>query len=82
LTTRDAVNVSFPLHICIDFGHGMCPNGWFMSGMSSDCTGVYDTTTMTLKANSTCQSPLPPSTTNPVPIPGTFAPNGVRYIGM
>ena len=47
-------NVSYPLHICIDRGGGLC------SGFVADpthCTGVYDKLTQTVPNGSTCAEP-------------------------
>jgi Bacterial Ig-like domain (group 3) len=72
------VNVSFPLHICIDLGHGACSG---FQPTPSHCTGVFDPKTMMLKPG-TCVEPPSPSTVNPAPIPGTFPHDGseVRVI--
>ncbi len=71
------VEVSFPLHICIDLGNGKCTG---FTPTSSHCTGIYDPSTMTLKSG-TCLEPLPPTSTKPDG-PATFpASNDVEFIG-
>jgi hypothetical protein len=72
------VEVSFPLHICIDRGGGMC-SGY--SPTASHCTGVYDPVTMTLKAG-TCTAPLVAGSA-PLDGPATFPTDGsdVEFIG-
>jgi hypothetical protein len=72
------VEVSYPLHICIDLGKGTF-NCSTWSPTASDCTGVYDKATMTLKPGTTCAEP--PKGVQPMNKPATFPDNGVEYIG-
>jgi hypothetical protein len=66
------VEVSFPVHICIDMGGGKC--GGFVS-TPSHCTGVYDKATMMLKTGN-CVEP-PSGTSAPIDGPATFPNNEI-----
>jgi hypothetical protein len=69
------VQVSYPLHICIDRGGGKCtafaPN-------ALDCTGVFDKVQQKIVAG-TCTAPPVPSAGNSFnPNPGTFRTDGTE----
>ncbi|MDB4966926.1 MAG: hypothetical protein JWN44_2615 [Myxococcales bacterium] len=70
-------NVSFPLHICIDRGGGLCAT---FVPTATRCTGVYDKAMQKIVAG-TCAMPPQQSAANPHPSPGTFTTLGkeVRY---
>lgn len=71
------VQVSFPLHICIDFGNNKCTG---FTPTQSHCTGVYDKATMMLKAG-TCTAP-PQATPTMLDGPATFPVSGneIRFL--
>jgi hypothetical protein len=69
------VQVSYPLHICIDMGGGKCAG---FTSTPSHCTGVYDKATMMLKSG-TCAEP--PQGVQPMNKPATFPDNGVEFVG-
>lgn len=71
------VEVSFPLHICIDFNGGKC--GGF-TAKPERCTGVLDKVNMTVSG--TCAPPPPPTPTR-LDGPATFPTDGsdVEFVG-
>ena len=69
---------SYPIHVCIDRGNGKCTT---TSVPASDCTGVYDTTTKAIVPGN-CSQPPVPTTTNPVPNPGTFPTNNLEVVHL
>ena len=72
------VEVSFPLHICIDFGNHKCDG---FSSTASHCTGVFDKTTMMLKPGTCIEPPTFSLATTPDG-PNTFPPSGeIKFIG-
>jgi len=70
------VEVSFPLHVCIDLGHHMCDT---YSPTAAHCTGIYDKATMMLTPG-TCTAP-PSGASAALDGPATFPPNEVRFVG-
>jgi hypothetical protein len=72
------VEVSFPLHICIDLGNHMCDT---YSPTTAHCTGVFDKVKMTTVAG-TCSEPKPAQSA-PLDGPATFPTDGsdVEFIG-
>ena len=72
------VEVSFPLHICIDLGHHLCDS---YVKTDAHCTGLYDKTTMTLKPGS-CIAP-PFGAAAAADGPATFPTDGsdVEFVG-
>ena len=74
------VEVSFPLHICIDLGNHMCDT-YPPTGVASHCTGVFDKVKM-MPVAGTCIEPKPAQSAPPDG-PATFATDGsdVEFIG-
>jgi hypothetical protein len=54
------VNVSFPLHLCIDRGGGKCPSGWYDA---TSCTGKWDKVQKKIVAGTCTEGPTFPRST-------------------
>ena len=71
--------VSYPLHICVDLGTGVC-NGFTVTSLQA-CTGALDASGNVM-AGSHCDPAPSPTVATPEPNPGSFPTDGseVRYL--